>query len=60
MNAEKYIIPEVSNDSDWFILTGQNRTGFEPNKANGRANATTALKPVRSNQLLVISTNFTS
>ena len=52
MNAEKYVIPEISCDADWFTLTGQDRIGTDLNKARiGK----TPIPPVKPNQLLVSS-----
>ena len=54
MNAEKYVIPEISCDADWFTLTGQDRIGTDLNKAR-IGKIPTPIPPVKPNQLLVSS-----
>ena len=57
MNLEKYVIPEVSCDDDWFFLTGQTPTLDKENDWN-RSNPRTStvnITPIKSNQLLVTS-----
>jgi hypothetical protein len=52
MNVEKYVIPEVMCDADWFTLTGQN-IGPVKDKDWKNGRVTTTIMPVRPNQLLV-------
>ena len=54
MNAEKYVIQEISCDADWFTLTGQDRIGTDLNIAR-IGKIPTPIPPVKPNQLLVSS-----
>ena len=53
MNVEKYVIPEVMCDADWFTLTGQNGGPAKLDKDWKNGRAATSFLPVRPNQLLV-------